>query len=78
MNSMSIRVQPRLRAVLGLSLIRSVQAGLGSISAAIAARETKRQLAGLDRHTLADIGMPLNGPRSLASRPVWDTAGHGW
>jgi uncharacterized protein YjiS (DUF1127 family) len=78
MSSMSIPVHSRLGAALALRLIRSVQAGLGSISAAIAARETERQLAGLDRHTLADIGVPLNGPRSLASRPVWDTAGHGW
>ena len=78
MNSMSVPIQPRIGAAVSLRLIRSVQAGLESMAAGIAARETRRQLAGLDRHSLADIGVPLNGPRSLASRPAWDTAGHGW
>lgn len=78
MNTMHIPFQPRPSSAASLRLIRCIQAGLEAMAARISARETQRQLAELDRCTLADIGVPLNGPRSLASRPPWDTAGHGW
>ena len=76
MNSMSLALRSQVGTSVLLYLIGCVQAGFRSILAAAAARKTEQQLAGLDRHTLADIGIPLNGPRSLASRPVWDTAGN--
>lgn len=78
MSSMHILFQPRLGDTASLRLIRCIQAGLEAMAFGIAARETRRQLAGLDRRALADIGVPLSGPRNLASRPAWDTAGHGW
>ena len=78
MNSMSLALRSQAGTFIVLRLVGCVQAASRSILAAAAARETEQQLAALDRHTLADIGVPLNGPRSLASRPVWDTAGHGW
>lgn len=78
MNTMHIPFQPRLSSSASLRLVRCIQAGLEAMATAIAARDTQRLLAELDRHTLADIGVPLNGPRSLAHRPAWDTVGHCW
>jgi len=76
--SLPIPVRPSLGTILALRLLQGIQAGAASLTAWVVARETQRQLAGLDRRTLADIGIPLNGPRSLATRDPWDTSIQGW
>ena len=41
-------------------------------------RRTRRLLAEMDDHMLADIGMDRAGAHAEANRRVWDLGGRGW
>ena len=46
------------------------------ISAAIAARRSRRQLSNLQAHLLDDIGVSRNAAENEAKRPIWDVPSH--
>ncbi len=74
---LGLYARPSLTFIVALYLARGVQAAAASVVAGLMARETRRQLSELDRRSLSDIGVPLNGPRSLAVRQPWDTSNTG-
>ncbi|MCK0149112.1 DUF1127 domain-containing protein [Marivita sp. S6314] len=60
--------------VFGRSYARTSQATvLERVNAALALRRSRAQLAALDAHLLADIGIAQDVAAAEAARPIWDT-----